>query len=150
MWLLRGVVKARWLDRVAGDPAHVAAAARDLGLRPGEDGLSMFRVDDEEDGRRVATLLGAYKSLIRGRSDHVDYILVFSEVFAGFGLSIVPVPDPPLGPELSGRHREVKGITDAISLRLAAVLLEEKRFRLGRIPRPDVDRAARDTTTPGE
>jgi hypothetical protein len=150
MWLLRGVGKTRWLDRGADDPAHVAAAAKDLSLRPGEDGLSVFQVDDEEDGRRVATLLGVYKTLIRGRSDHVDYILVPPEVFAGFGLSVVPVPDPSLGPELSERHREVKGITDAISMRLAAVLLEEKRFQLGRIPRQDIDRAARGTTTPGE
>ncbi len=150
MWLLRGVRKARWLDRRADDTAHVAAAARDLSLRPGEDGLSLFEVDDEEDGRRVATLLGVSKKLTRGRSDHVDYILVPSDVFGGPGLSVVPAPDPALGPELSERHREVKGITDAISLRLATVLLEGGRFQLARIPRQEIDRAALDATAPGE
>ena len=69
MWLLRGVGKNRWLERRAYDPAHVAAAAKDLCLRPGEDGLSLFRADDEEDGRRVATLLGVSKVRARGRSD---------------------------------------------------------------------------------
>jgi hypothetical protein len=150
MWLLRGVAKNRWQDRGADDPAHVAAAAKDLSLRPGEDGLSLFRVDDEEDGRQVATLLGVYKTLERGRSDHVDYLLIPSDAFATLGLSVVPVPDPVLGPELSGRHREAKGLTDAISLNLAAILLGEKRVRLGRIPRQEVDRAVRRASATGE
>jgi len=76
MWLLRGVGRSRWQDRRADDPSHIAAAAKDLSLRPGEDGLSLFRVDDEEDGRRVATLLGVHKRRVSGRSDHLDYILV--------------------------------------------------------------------------
>jgi hypothetical protein len=44
---------------------------------------------------------------------------------------------------LSERHREAKGITDAISFRLAAALLEEKRFKLDRIKRQDVEKAAK-------
>jgi hypothetical protein len=35
-------------------------------------------------------------------------------------------------------------------MKLAAVLLEEKRFPLRRIPRQDVDRAARGATRPGQ
>jgi hypothetical protein len=151
MWLLRGVARTRWLDdRRADDPVHVAAAARDLILRPGEDGLSLFQVEDEEDGRRVATLLGVHKRSLRGHSDHVDYILVPSNDFVGFGLSVVPVPDPTLGADLSQRHREVKGITDDISTRIATALLQEKRFRLNRINRQDIDRAALDFVAPGE
>jgi hypothetical protein len=150
MWLLRGVGKNRWQGRGADDPAHVAAAAKDLSLRPGEDGLSLIRVDDEDDGRRVATRLGVYKALERGQSDHVDYILIPPDVFATLGLSVVPVPDPALGPELSDRHREAKGITDAISAKLATALLGDQRFQLGRIPRQEVDRAMRDATAPGE
>jgi hypothetical protein len=150
MWLLRGVARTRWLDRRADDHAHVAVAARDLSLRPGEDGLSLFQVEDEEDGRRVATLLGVHKGSLRGHSDHVDDILVSSDDFARFGLGVVPVPDPTLGAVLSQRHREVKGITDDISTRLATALLEEKRFRLDRIKRQDIDRAALDAATPGE
>jgi hypothetical protein len=150
MWLLRGVRRNRWQGRSADDPAHVAAAARDLSLRPGEDGLSLFRVDDEDDGRRVATLLGVYKTLERGQSDHVDYILIPSDVFAALGLSVVPVPDPALGPELAERHREAKGITDPIGVQLAAILLDEQRVQLGRIPRQEVDKAVRDATAPGQ
>jgi hypothetical protein len=150
MWLLRGVGKNRWLDCRADDPAHVAAAAKDLSLRPGEDGLSLFQVDDEEDGRRVATLAGVSKAIQRGRSDHLDYLLIPSDVFAALGLNVVRVPDPALGPELSGRHREAMGITDAISVQFAVILLGEKRVRLGRIPRQEVDSAVRSASVPGE
>ncbi len=146
MWLLRGVRKARWADRDADDPAHVEEAARDVSLRADEDGLSVFEVLDEEDGRRVATWLGVQKTLVRGRSVPLDYLLIPPDVFATLGLSVVPVSDPSLGPELSERHREVKGLTPASSQRLAATLLREKRFRLDRIPRQDIDRSARDSS----
>ena len=43
MWLLRCGRKNRWENRRADDPLHVAEAAKDLSLRPGEDGLSLFR-----------------------------------------------------------------------------------------------------------
>jgi hypothetical protein len=66
-----------------------------------------------------------------------------TDYFARFGLIIIPATDPDLGPWLSERHREAKGITDAISLRLAAALLEEKRFKLDRIRRQDVEKAAK-------
>jgi hypothetical protein len=51
MWLLRCARRNRWEDRRADDPSHVAEAARDLSLRPGEDGLSLFEIADEEEGR---------------------------------------------------------------------------------------------------
>jgi hypothetical protein len=142
MWLLRGVRKNRWEDRRADNPSHVAEAARDLSLRPGEDGLSLYQVDDEEDGKRVATLFGVYKRRTRGASDHVDYILISEDAFARFGLGVLPAPNPELGPELSKRHREVRGISDSISQELAAFILEEKRFKLARIKRQDIDKAA--------
>jgi len=142
MWLLRGVAKSRWENRRAEDSAHIAAA-RDLSLRSGEDGLSLYEVEDEEDGKRIATLFGVHKKLTLGRSDHVDYLLIPTDYFARFGLTIIPAPDPDLGPRLSERHREAKGITDAISFRLATALLEEKRFKLDRIKRQDVEKAAK-------
>jgi hypothetical protein len=142
MWLLRGVRKSRWENRRAEDPAHVAEAARDLSLRSGEDGLSLYEVEDEENGKRIATLFGVHKKLALGRSDHVDYLLIPSDYFDRFGLAVIPAPDPDLGSWLSACHREAKGITDEFSLNLAAALLEEKRFRLDRITRQDVDKAA--------
>src|SRR5437763_9054392 len=144
MWLLRGVGKSRWEDRRADDPSHVTAAARDLSLRRGEDGLSLFEVEDEQDGQRVATWFGVHKTFTLGRSDHVASIRIPSDDFARFGLIVVPAPDPDLGPPLSERHREAQGITEAISRDLAAAILEEKRFKLDRIKKQDVEKAAKE------
>jgi hypothetical protein len=143
MWLLRCARKNRWEGRRADDPSHVAEAARDLSLRLGEDGLSLFEVADEEEARRVATGIGVNKMLTLGRSDHVDYLLIPSDDFARLGLIIVPEPDHRLGPELSGLHREAKGITDAMSLKLAAAILETGHFQVNRIKKQDVEKAAR-------
>jgi hypothetical protein len=143
MWLLRCARKNRWEDRRAGDPSHVAEAARDLSLRPGEEGLSLFEVADEEEGRQVATGIGVNKVLTLGRSDHVDYLLIPSEVFERLALTVVPVPDPSLEPLLSKLHREAKGITDAISLELAAAILETGGFNVNRIKKQDIEKAAR-------
>jgi hypothetical protein len=142
MWLLRSARKNRWENRRADDPLHVAEAAKDLSLRPGEDGLSLFEVDDEQDGHRVATLFGVHRTLTLGRSDHVDYVLIPADDFARFGVTVVPVPDPDLGPVLSGRHREARGMTDAISLNLAAAILKEGRFKVNRIRKQDVETVA--------
>jgi hypothetical protein len=55
MLLLRIGIRSRWApDRVADEPDHVAKAAVDLELRPDEDGLSVFRVEGEDDSREVA------------------------------------------------------------------------------------------------
>ncbi len=142
MWLLRCARKNRWEDRRADDPSHVAEAARDLSLRPGEDGLSLFEVADEEEGRRVATSIGVHKMLTLGRADHVDYILIPSDDFARLGLAVVPEPDLRLGPELSALHREAKGITDEMSLKLAAAILETGQVQVNRIKKQDVEKAA--------
>jgi hypothetical protein len=144
MWLVRCVRKNRWENRRADDPLHVAEAARDLSLRRGEGGLSLYEVENEEDGKRVATLFGVHKTRTLGHSDHVDYLLIPSDYFTRLGLTVVSAPDPNLGPQLSERHREANGITDQISLALAATILEERRFKLDRIKKQDIEKAAKE------
>jgi hypothetical protein len=143
MWLLRCGRKNRWQDRRADDPLQVAEAAKDLSLRPGEDGLSRFEVADEDDGERIATLFGVHRTLTLGRSEHVDYVLVPADLFGRFPLNVVTAPDPELGPQLSGRQREAKGITNAIAVDLAAAILKDGRFKVDRIKKQDVEEAAR-------
>jgi hypothetical protein len=143
MWLLRCARRNRWEKRRADDPLHVAEAAKDLSLRPGEHGLSLFEVADEVDGKRVATLFGVFRTLTMGPSDHVDYLLVPADLFAGFRLNVVTAPDPELGPQLSERHREAKGITNAIAVDLAAAILKDGRFKVDRVKKQDVEEAAR-------
>ena len=52
-------------------------------------------------------------------------------------------PDPALGPQLSERHREAKRITNAIAVDLAAAILSDGRFAVGRIKKQDVEESAR-------
>jgi hypothetical protein len=147
MWLLRCGRKNRWENRRADDPLDVAAAAKDLTLRPGEDGLSLFEVVDEDDGKRIATLFGVHRTLTLGRSDHVDYILIPADLFGTFRSKVVTAPDPGLGPHLSSRHRQAKGITDAIAVDLAASILNDGRFKVDRVKKQDVEEAARKDPT---
>ena len=143
MWLLRCGRRNRWENRRADELLDVAAAAKDLTLRPGEDGLSLFEVADEDDGKRTATLFGVHRTLTLGRSEHVDYVLIPADVFGTFRLKIVTAPDPELGPHLSSRHREAKGITDAIAVDLAAAILNDGRFKVDRVKKQDVEAAVR-------
>ncbi len=144
MWLLRCARKNRWHSRSPDDPLDVAEAAKDLSLRPGEAGLSLFEVEDDEDGRRIATLFGVHRTLTFGRSDHVDYLLVPAGVFASFGLTIAAAADPRLGPQLSERHREANVVTNATGISLAAAILKDGRFKVERIKKRDVEKAARE------
>jgi hypothetical protein len=141
MWLLRSARKNRWEHRRADDLSDVTEASKDLTLRTGEDGLSLFEVKDEAEGQHIATAIGVHRMLTVGRSDHVDYLLIPSEVFARLGLTVIPVPDPRLEPQLSELHREVKGITDEISLQLAAAILKEGRFQVNRIKKQEIEKA---------
>ncbi len=143
MWLLRCGRKNRWENRRADDPLDVAAAAMDLSLRPGEDGLSLFAIDDEDDGKRIATLFGVHRVRILGRSEHVDYVLIPADLVGSVQLNVVRAPDPELGPQLSERHREAKGITNAIAVDLAAAILKDGRFKVDRVTKQDVEAAAR-------
>jgi hypothetical protein len=148
MWLLRSVRKNRWENRRGTLPLDVAEAAKDLSIRRGkagqnlEDYLSVFEVQDEDDGERIATLLGAHKKRLHGHADHVDYLLVPPDSFKRFGLTIIVAPDASLSPELSERHRGVEGMTDAIALSLAEAILTEGRCKLGRIKKQHVEKAA--------
>ncbi len=143
MWLLRCGRKNRWESRRADDPLHVTEAAKDLTLRPGEDGLSLFEVADEDDGKRIATLFGVHRTLTLGQSEHVDYVLVPADLFGSFPLNVIAAPDPELGQQLSERHREAKGITNEIAVDLAAAILNDGQFAVGRIKKQDVEESAR-------
>jgi hypothetical protein len=143
MWLVRCGRKNRWEDRRADDSLHVAEAAKDLSLRPGEVGLSLFEVADEDDGKRIATLFGVHRTRVLGRCEHVDYVLIPADLLGSSQWNVVAAPDPALGPQLSERHREAKGITNAIAVDLAVAILIDGRFKVVRINKRDIEEAAR-------
>ena len=86
--------------------------------------------------------IGVHRTLILGRSEHVDYVLIPADLLGSFRLNVVTAPDPELGPQLSERHREAMVITNAIAVDLAAAILNDGRFKVDRIKKRDVEEAA--------
>jgi hypothetical protein len=58
---------------VADNSERVALAARDLARKPGEPGLSVYRVGAEDEEREVAVRFAV--TLRDARSDHLDYLV---------------------------------------------------------------------------
>ena len=114
--LLRVGRRARWsADRRAEDPEHVVEAALDLTLAPDEAGLSVYRVEGDEDSREVAL---RYALTSRKKVDHMDYLVFPSGLATSLGLSVKPVPAQGLDPELNARHHEIIGLTPDLKKRL--------------------------------
>src|SRR4051794_166409 len=100
MLVLRIGRQARWAaDRVAADPEHVAQAALDLELAPDETGLSVFRVEGEDERREVAV---RFALTCREKPAHVDFVEFPTELATTLGLTVAPAPMPELDPYLSG------------------------------------------------
>jgi hypothetical protein len=138
MLLLRIGIRSRWAaDRVADEPDHVAKAAVDLELRPDEEGLSVFRVEGEDDSREVAV-----RFALNCRKDHgpVDYLVFPSELAERLGLAVVYLPREDLDPRLSARHYEILGLTPELTMRLAAAILSDDGRQVGRVQKGDLIR----------
>jgi hypothetical protein len=131
MWVLRVGRKARWdVGRHASDPGQVAEAAEDLRLGPGEVGLSVFRIDEENEIREVGV---RYALTCRRKSEHLDYVLFPEELAKDLGLTVTPTSIAGLHPYLNDRHYEISGLTGELRLRLAAAILGLEDRRVGRI-----------------
>lgn len=138
MLLLRIGKRGRWQG--AGSVAEQAAqAVKDLTLRDGEEGLSVFEVSSEDEARELAVVFGP---VCRRLPDDVDYIIFDSAcVDAVEGLSVVVTAGPSY-PALRDSHREVRGITAASRDALARSILEAKPTVV-RIRRNDAVSAAK-------
>ena len=131
MWVLRVGRKARWeVDRDASDPGQVAEAAEDLRLGPGEAGLSIFRIDEEDEVREIGV---RYALTCRRKPEHLDYVLFPEDLATDLGLTVTPTSTAGLHPYLNDRHYEILGLTEELRLRLAAAILGREDRRVGRI-----------------
>lgn len=121
MW--RKVRKDRWLeDRDASNDDDVKKAAEDMMLRPTETGLSLYKVDTEQEAAKVA----AYFVFTRRKPkapEPIDFLLIPSQCFREVGVRPRLVPDDHLHPFLSERHCEAEGLDYAGSIRLTKSIL---------------------------
>jgi hypothetical protein len=137
MLLLRIANRSRWaVDRVADDPGHVADAATDLRLKPYEGGLSVFRVEGDDDSREAAV-----RFALTCRKDRrpIDYLVFSSALAEELGLAVAHVPRADLDPFLGARHYEIIGLTPELTVRLAAAILADAGRRIGRVPKEDLE-----------
>jgi hypothetical protein len=131
MLVLRVGRKARWEgDRPADDPGRVSQAALDLQLGPEEVGLSVFRVEGEDETVEVAV---RFALTCRDRPAHVDFVIFPAELATELGLTVAPVPIEGLDPTLNARHHEIIGLTPELTSRLAASILAAPGRRVGRV-----------------
>jgi hypothetical protein len=136
MLLLRIGSRGRWAaGLVADDPGNVANAAADLTLKPSEEGLSVFRVEGENEAREAAV---RFALTCRRDRRHADYVVFSSDLAERLGLVVARVPREELDSWLSERHHEIFGLTPALALRLAAAILADADRRVGRVPKEDL------------
>jgi hypothetical protein len=121
VYLLRVGRLRRWnFDRDARRPEDVAEAARDLSLDVGEEGLSVFRVEGDDEAREAAI---RFALTCRPKPQHLDFVLFPSGLASDLGLGVAYAPRQDLEPFLNARHYEIVGLTPQLALRLAAAIL---------------------------
>ncbi len=121
MWLWRAGNLSRWRKQQALNTEHVARAARDLSLRAGEQGLSLYLVENPSEIERVCLL---FAITLRGRPRDLEYLLINRQCFDVIpSLQLLKIPVEGLHPELSERHYEARGLTPEIALQLAEIIL---------------------------
>jgi hypothetical protein len=143
MLLMRIGRQARWaFDRVADNPDHVSDAAKDLRLDEGEGGLSVYKLEGEEERREIAIRFAV--TCRDWPPDPLDCV-VFSEGLAtGLGLTVALVPRSDLDPYLDRRHCEIIGLTPELALRLAAAILADPGRQVDRLRAKDIPPLASD------
>lgn len=116
MLLVRIGRKSRWL----GSDSSADTAVKDLSLRPGEAGLSVYKVDSINDAVRIAEIHAptAWKKV-----NKIDFLLFEENIIAEIeGLELKQV-DSNLHPELSSAHHEIYGLSLGKAHLLAKAIL---------------------------
>jgi hypothetical protein len=133
MWWWRKVAsREHWTPGALTETEALTRASKDLSLRPGEAGLSVFRVEDEPEGGRVADLFAL--TCMRKPQD-LTYLLIPEECLRaidGLVVSLAPMPVE-LCPYLSERHHLVNGLTETRSEQIAQTVLGDSRRRVARV-----------------
>jgi hypothetical protein len=129
VWMLRGK-RNRW------GPGLTDKAVNDLRLRPGEDGLSVYRVSDEADARSIATV----HVVVHTEESSHDWILLPSSCVDAHNPE--PGPDANLPEPLRSRHHLLKNLDPSATLQLARSVCETPDLRSFRQNRGDIRQLA--------
>jgi len=86
-----------------------------------EAGLSVFRVDGDEEAERVSVL---WAPTSWDRPQGISYLLLTDDCFRQHGLTPLPKPDDEIHSFLSERHYEVCGVDERKARAIAETIVE--------------------------
>jgi hypothetical protein len=136
VYLLRVGRQRRWgFERDASNPDDVAEASLDLQLAVDEDGLSVYRVEDETESLEVAV---RWALTCRSKPQPMDYVVFPSELASDLGLTVAQTSREELDPFLNARHYEITGLTPELGRRLAQAILGHAGRRVVRVKEKDL------------
>jgi hypothetical protein len=130
---LRIVKVQRWQHDETGKSPMAADAAVDLMLRPGEKGLSLYRLRKEDEADELASV---FSLTLRDNPTHFEYVLFPASVLSGYRVAPVPVLDHPSF--LSDRHHEIQDPSKEQLLRLAERILGSPGKKVRRIMKQQI------------
>lgn len=120
------------------NPESIEALAETLELEPGELGLSMFEVVDEDHAKRLAAM---WALSVLNNPDTIGYLYWSQEAIEELGLNLVPTENRRLPAELSRQHREGVGADQAAArTELVRAALLRDGCRVGRVTQGQVKR----------
>jgi hypothetical protein len=130
---LRIAKAERWQHAETGKAPTVEDAVTDLKLRPGEKGLSLYKLRKEGEADELACV---YSLALRDNPAHFEYVFFPASVLSGYQVDPVPVPEHPRF--LSERHYEIPEPSEEQLLQLAGRILGSPGKKVQRITRQQI------------
>ncbi len=135
MLLVRIGTQSRWST---SEPS-IERAVKDLRLRPDEEGLSVYKVDNIKSARNVAKL---FAPTARKSVSKIDFIVFDDSLVTVIEGLTLRKTGCNLHPELSDLHHEIIGLNDQRSCSLAAAILSSS-FSAERVSEGEVIESVR-------
>lgn len=124
---------SRWEQSETGELPAVEEAAKDLELRPQEQGLSIYRLDHEGEIMNLATV---YSLTLRDNPAHFECVIFPASLLSGY--IIDAVPEPSHLPFLSDRHHEILNSSKQTPSQLAELILNSPDKKVQRVKRQEI------------
>jgi hypothetical protein len=115
-----------------------------LSLRENEEGLSIYAVADDSVGQmqQVTADIGHYFSLTLGGCNNCDFLLIPDGAWNALELRPEQIDYNCLHPYLRNLHYEIRGLTPALAVQLAANVLADPTRQAGRLRKSQILEAA--------
>jgi hypothetical protein len=117
-----------------GSDSSTDTAVKDLSLRPGEAGLSVYKVDSLDEAVNIAKI---HAPTARKKVDKIDFLLFEESIIAEVEGLELRQSDSNLHPELSSVHHEICGLSLSKARLLAEAILSSY-FDVKRISEADL------------